>query len=207
MFLLILLYEHLFTVLTALGLRCRVQACSTCSAGFSWRRAQAPERVGFTSSGSRAEPVGASWAGGLLTTDSQGSQSRRTVLLTEQPHGTSWSSRRTALCSGQTPSAAASDSPGALQEALISGSSSSSASCQEDVRSRKDFFPPYGRSSTATPKPFPAVRFSATWVLCPRRRLTPQDPSTANRKRRCPALRGPFLISQGSLFEVLYGSC
>lgn len=109
---LILIYEHLLIVLTALGLRCRVQACSTCS-GFSWRRAQAPQCVGFMSGGSRAEPVGPSRAGGLLTTDHQGSQSRRTVLLTEQPHGTSWSSRRTALRSGQTPSAAASNSPGA----------------------------------------------------------------------------------------------
>lgn len=81
---LILIHEHLLIILIALGLRCHVRAFSTC-AGFSWRRAQAPEHVGFSSSGSRAEHVGPSWirdgtvppaqAGGLLTTDRQGSWS------------------------------------------------------------------------------------------------------------------------------------
>ena len=111
-----------------------------------------PEHVGFSSGGSRAEHVGPSWirdgtappaqAGGLLTTDCQGSWSRRTVLLTEQAHLRSWSSRRAALCSGQSPAAAALMALAWPREALTSGSSSSSASCRECVRRRKGFCPP-----------------------------------------------------------------
>lgn len=182
-----------------------MQACSTCS-GFPWRRAQAPERVGFTSGSSRAEPVGPSWAGGFLTTDSQGSQSRRTVLLTEQPHGTSWSSRRTALCSGQTPSVAASDSPGAASggahpRVLLLFLSFLPRGCAV----QEGLLPSVWTQQHHYPEAFPCSEvFSDLGSLSPE---TPQDPSTADRKWRCPALRGTFLISQGSLFEVLCGSC
>lgn len=77
------------------------------------------------------------------------------------------------------------------REVLISGSSSSSASCQERARTSTS-----GVRYVA-PKPLPVVRFSATqfpeatWVPCPCRRPTPQDCCTADRS-------GTALLSEAS---------